>query len=123
MSTTGASWGDRELERLAAEPERPLFPLLRQADAMIPLIIVLAFIPALYAVANRTLTEQGAWLGLAGLKCLSAADASELFDPAFADSSGDRSLKTLQPRSFQPPLMRWLTALGMRLFGIDNVAG
>jgi len=129
MSTTGTSWegGDRELEQLAAEPARPLFPLLRQADAMIPLVVVLAFLPALYSVANRTLTEPGACLGFEGLKCLAAADASELFSPQshnrFRDSSSDPSLEPGQPYRFQPPLMRWLTALGMKTFGIGTVAG
>ena len=129
MSTTGTAWGggDRELEQLAAEPARPLFPLLRQADAMIPLVVVLAFLPALYAVANRTLTEPGAWLGLASLKCLAAADVVELFDPPSHDSSSEPSLEPSlepgQPFRFQPQLMSWLTALSMKAFGIGNVAG
>ena len=133
MSTTGLAWGggDRELEQLAAEPARPLFPLLNQADAMIPLVVVLAFLPALYAVANRTLTEPGAWLGLAGLKCLAAADITEFFDPPShdlsdvspSDSSGKPSLEPGQPFRFQPPLMRWLTGMSMKAFGIGNAAG
>jgi 4-amino-4-deoxy-L-arabinose transferase-like glycosyltransferase len=133
MSTTGTSWGgsDRELERLAAEPARPLFPLLNHAEAMIPFVVVLAFLPALYAVANRTLSEPGAWLGLAGMKCLAAADPSELFDPTSFDSgqvsSGGPSLnpalEARQPFRFQPPLMTWLTALSMKAFGIGSVAG
>jgi 4-amino-4-deoxy-L-arabinose transferase-like glycosyltransferase len=137
MSTTGLSWsgGDRELEQLAAEPARPLFPLLGHADAMIPFVVILAFLPPLYAVANRTLTEQGAWLGLAGLKCLAVADPSELFDASAFHSFGDRSsdatlesapepsLDPVQPYRFQPPFMTWLTALAMNGFGIGNAAG
>ena len=137
MSTTGTSWsgGDRELEQLAAEPARPLFPLLGHADAMIPFVVVLAFLPPLYAVANRTLTEQGAWLGLAGLKCLAVADPSELFAAPALLSFGDRSPEAIlesslepslepgQPFRFQPPLMTWLTALAMNGFGVGNAAG
>jgi 4-amino-4-deoxy-L-arabinose transferase-like glycosyltransferase len=129
MSTTDTAWkgGDRELEQLAAEPARPLFPLLGNADAMIPLVVVLAFLPALYAVANRTLTEPGARLGLAGLQSLTAADASELIDPTFFETSRetlhDSSLEPVRPFRFQPPLMRWLTALSMKAFGIGNTAG
>lgn len=137
MSTTGTSWdgGDCELEQLAAEPARPLFPLLDHAYAMIPFVVVLAFLPALYAVVNRTLSEQGAWLGLAGLNCLAVTDLPELFDPSSrisprsspgnssADVSFEPSGEPVQPYRFQPPLMTWLTALGMKGFGIGNAAG
>ena len=43
MSTNGAAAipNDLELKRLAAEPARPLFPLLDQAEAMLPLVLVL----------------------------------------------------------------------------------
>ena len=127
MTDTAWDGGDRELEQLAAEPARPVFPLLNQADAMIPLIVILAFLPALYALANRTLTEPGARLGLAGLKTLAAADASELIDPASVDTyqvtRNETSLEPVRSLRFQPPLMRWLTALSMRAFGIGNTAG
>ncbi|HEY2252426.1 MAG TPA: phospholipid carrier-dependent glycosyltransferase [Planctomycetaceae bacterium] len=141
MSTTGTSSerDDRELERLAAEPARPLFPLLNQADAMIPFVVVLAFLPALYAVTNRTLTEAGAELALAGIRCQAIADPLELFDPSsHVTSSGPLnevslqtgpslqigpSLQTGQPFRYQPPLMVWLTGLAMKGFGIGNVAG
>jgi len=144
MSMTGTSVerGDRELEQLAAEPARPLFPLLDHAEAMIPFVVVLAFLPALYAVTNRTLTESGAWLGLAGLRCLSITEPMELFDPTASDEEpAEPSLHTgaatrtgpaprigAYPRidqsfRFQPPLMAWLTALAMKVFGIGNAAG
>lgn len=106
---------DETLLRLAAEAERPLFPLLDRAEAMVPLIVVLAFLPALYAVEFRTLTEAGAWQGLASLKCRNAAGLNEFVDPAPFEQD--------QPYRFQPPFMSWLTGLSMKLFGVGNVAG
>src|SRR5437899_9760860 len=101
---------DETLLRLAAEAERPLFPLLDRAEAMVPLIVVLAFLPALYAIEFRTLTEAGAWQGLVSLKCRSADELNEFVDPAKFDPD--------QPYRFQPPFMNWLTALSMRLIGV-----
>lgn len=106
---------DETLLRLAAEAERPLFPLLDRAEAMVPLIVVLAFLPALYAVEFRTLTEAGAWQGLVSLKCRAADGLNEFVNPAPFDPD--------QPYGFQPPFMSWLTGLSMRLFGAANVAG
>jgi 4-amino-4-deoxy-L-arabinose transferase-like glycosyltransferase len=129
MSTPGAAWsvGDRELEQLAAEPVRPLFPLLTHADAMIALVVVLAFVPALYAVANRTLTESGAWLALASLKCLAPSDSTELLEASSQDGPAnpavDRTSSPDLPFRFQPPFMLWLTALGMKAFGGGTAAG
>ncbi len=82
---------------------------------MIPLVIVLAFLPALYAVDNRTLSTAGAWEGLVSLRCLVADNLAEFVDPTLVDS--------LQPFRFQPPLMCWLTAISMRIFGVGHVAG
>src|SRR5258708_13075724 len=107
MSTAGAPLAidDDALRELAEGPELPLVPLLRQAEAMVPLVIVLAFLPALYAVEYRTLSEAGARAGLVSLRCLTAENLSNFVDPAVIDSA--------YPDDFQPPLMSWLTALGM----------
>ncbi len=117
MSTSGrpAIIDDGMIRQLAEEPERPLFPILRQAEAMVPLVIVLAFLPALYAVENRSLSEAGAWEGLVSLKCLAAGSLSEFIDPSALDGAN--------PFRFQPPLMNWLTALSMKAFGTGHVAG
>jgi len=103
------------IRQLAVEPERPLFPLLSQAEAMLPLVVVLAFLPALYAVNSRTLSETGAWEGLTSLRCLVAENLTEFVDPAAGDPA--------HPFRFQPPLMSWLTALGMLLAGTGRMAG
>lgn len=120
-STLSPRTGDRgtiddgTLRELAREPERSVFPLLSQAEAMIPLVVVLAFLPALYAVDNRTLSEAGAWEGLVSLRCLAADNLAEFVDPSAVDAS--------HPLRFQPPLMSWLTAIGMRIFGTGNASG
>ncbi|MGQ0633763.1 MAG: glycosyltransferase family 39 protein [Planctomycetaceae bacterium] len=107
--------GDSALERLAAEPARPLAPLLQYAEAMTPLVVVLAFVPALYAVSHGTLTEDAAQQGLLSLRCLNARSVNEFVDPSAAD--GGRSAV------HQPLLINWLTALSMWAFGPQTAAG
>jgi 4-amino-4-deoxy-L-arabinose transferase-like glycosyltransferase len=106
---------DRQLEKLAAEPEEPLFLTLRHAEAMAPLVIVLAFLPTLYAVAYRTLTEAGARQGMVALQCLAADNLGEFVDPAAGAFPA--------PIAFQPQLMNWLTALALWLFGVGQAVG
>lgn len=106
---------DRALARLAVEPPRPLLPVLRQAKAMVPLVVVLAFIPTLYAITGRTLSDQGARQGLLSLRCMTAGTFNEFIDPGVDESP--------LPSAYQPALMTWLTALMLRLFGSDSVAG
>lgn len=115
-NTTGgaAVVNDGDLEQLAAEPAQRLFPLLNHAGAMVPLVVVLAFLPPLFAIAHRSLSEQGAWQGLAVLTLLSS-DGSRL-----ETFSGVPQIEQLQ---FQPPLTAWLTAPCMKAFGSAGGAG
>ncbi len=106
---------DRELEQLAAEPSRPLFPLFSAAEAMFPLVVVLAFLPALYAAVHSHLTEPGALQGLAGLRILATGEIGVVDAPA--------EFERLDRQRFQPPLMNWLTAVGLKSFGIGSAAG
>ncbi len=113
--TPPATLDDDAIGQLAADPQRPLFPLLARAEAMLPLVVVLAFLPPLYAVRHRTLSEGGAREGLISLRCLAAASLEEAVDPA--------RVAPQNPLRFQPPLMNWLTALSLRLFGVGNATG
>jgi 4-amino-4-deoxy-L-arabinose transferase-like glycosyltransferase len=106
---------DRELEQLAAEPSRPLFPLFSAAEAMYPLVVVLAFLPALYAVVHSHLTDSGALQGLAGLRILASGEIGAGDAPA--------EFERLDRQRFQPPLMNWLTAAGLKSLGIGSAAG
>lgn len=106
---------DDRLQKLAAAPALPVFPLLRHAEAMVPLVVVFAFLPSLYALRYRTLTETGAEHGLHALQCLAAKDPGEFVDPGGADPSG------IHEWSF--PLMDWVTACFLDWFGTEQVAG
>lgn len=106
---------DGLLKKISTEPPRPVFPVLKHAEAMIPLVVVLASLPTLYAVAHRTLTEAGARQGLLSLQCLAAQNLNEFVDPAVAGAQ--------TPLAFQPLLMNWLTVLGFWLFGVGSLAG
>lgn len=96
---------DNQLLSEAVEPPKPLLPLLRQADAMFPLVLMLAVLPPLYAMQQQLMTEGSALWGLRGLQCLRATNLDEMADPPVTGSAS--SLR------WQPPLMTWLTALGM----------
>jgi hypothetical protein len=68
---------DRVLLALSAEPQAPLWPLLRRADQMAPLVVVLAFLAALFSVGDRTLTDRGARHAELSLRLLSSAGVEE----------------------------------------------
>ena len=106
---------DTWLGRLAVDPRRPLLPVLRHADAMVSWVVILAFLPTLYAVANRTLTEAGARQGLIALECMAAHNLNEFIDPVV--SGAPASL------GYQPLLMSWFTAFSLWLFGVGHSAG
>jgi 4-amino-4-deoxy-L-arabinose transferase-like glycosyltransferase len=115
-STTQAVLSDRELEQLAGDPPRPLFPLLRSAaEAMFPLAVALAFLPALYAIGVRPVTDAGALEGLEALRFLSHSRGG--------DASFAHGLEQLDALDFEPPLMRWLTGLSLKFFGIGTEVG
>jgi 4-amino-4-deoxy-L-arabinose transferase-like glycosyltransferase len=114
-ATPSGTIDDDALGQLARERRLPLMPLLTQAEAMVPLVIVLAFLPALYAIHHRTLSEAGAWEGLAGLHCMSARNLPEFVDTAALDPEN--------PYRYQPPLMTWLNEIGMHIAGAGSVAG
>lgn len=98
---------DRRLVELAAEPPHELFPILRRAAALTPLVIPLALLPGLWALRHRALDDLGAEWALRGLDVMTAATLNDVLDP----SSVDPTLR------FQPPLGAWLLALVMRLGG------
>src|SRR5262249_19702334 len=109
-----STFDDRLLRDLAVEPPQPLFSVLRHAEAMGPLVIVLAFLPALYAAAEGTLSEAGARQALLSLDCVAARSLSAFVDPASAGSPPELA--------HQPLLMNWLTAFAMHWIGVGRVA-
>ena len=100
---------DDDLVRLGSPGVIRLFTALDRARSMSSLIVVLAFMPALYVMYQRSLTEADAEWGLKAMTVLVSEDASSWLDP--------RGIETGVPFRHQPPLSTWLTAAAMRLLG------
>lgn len=104
---------DRALLELSAEPEAPLCPLLRRADEMAPLVLVIAFLASLYSVGDRSLSDRGARHAELSLRLLNADTLDAWLEPAIQNS--------LRP-DVAPSLMDWLVALSMKLLGPASAA-
>lgn len=81
---------DQELLQRSVEPAHDLFPVMRRAAVMSPLVILLALGPGLLAFHSYRIDELSAWFGL---ECLGKAHL-------ISDSSN--------ALISQPPLVRWL---------------
>lgn len=104
---------DSELVQLAAGRSAELFPVFRRVSSFGPLIVLLAFVPGLYAlVVNPVLRDSGALWGLKAINVLQA-DSME----TALDASGEGELR------WQNPLGAWLTALAMRVMGPSQRLG
>lgn len=130
---------DRELLALSATPAARVFPVLDRARALSPLLVVLAVLPAVYAVSYSSMTSADAYWGLRAVRMIDA-DARQLlwlnddFDQpstsqAAAESGSVPPAEASSSLSFsdkpallvgQPPLATWLTVLAMRLFGTSS---
>ena len=96
---------DERLLILAAEPPAPLFGILRNADAMTPLVVLLACLPTLWALQNAPLSTNSAMWGLRAAQLLAAEGPMEFLELDAHDPQA--------PLRFHPPLMTWLTALAL----------
>lgn len=81
---------DQELLQRSAEPAHDLFPVMRRAAVMSPLVALLALGPGLLAFHSYRIDELSAWFGL---QCLGKAELL-----------GDTGNALIS----QPPLVRWL---------------
>lgn len=106
---------DRQLIELSSSPKKSLFPVLSRAEAMAPLIVLLALIPPLYVLANRTLTPLDALWGLKAVMVSASDSAGTWIDPA-STREGAREI----PLKYQPPLSTWLVAGVMSLTGTER---
>lgn len=93
---------DLRLETLAEEPAEDLMPVMASGVAFAPWIVVLAFLPPLAGLLTWSLDERTADWGLRALTLLYPADSVA----RSADLAG------------APPLMAWLTAGVMAVFGV-----
>ncbi|MGH7200677.1 MAG: hypothetical protein ACREJB_08745 [Planctomycetaceae bacterium] len=107
---------DYQLLQLSRQPARELFPLLRRARSMTPLIIVVAFAPALLALKGARLSDADARWGLAGLDVLTASSWQQALDPP---ASGDGP----PPLQWRSPLTVWMTAGVIAAAGADQRLG
>ncbi len=90
---------DQELLQRSVEPAHDLFPVMKRAAVMSPLIVLLAFGPGLLAFHSYRIDELSAWFGL---QCL--GKSSLIVDSNNALIS-------------QPPLLRWLYSGFLSLTG------
>lgn len=96
-------WTDEaDLLRRAAAPRVEWFPVPRRAQAMQPLVWLLALVPILFVMVRTPWTEDAARWGLRSLKLLSADEWSEFLDPGDIGQNG--------ALAYEPPLMTWCTA-------------
>ncbi|QDT80520.1 hypothetical protein Mal35_39910 [Gimesia maris] len=81
---------DQELLQRSVEPAHDLFPVMRRASVMSPLVVLLALGPGLLAFHSYRIDELSAWFGL---QCLGKAELI-----------GDSTNALIS----QPPLIRWM---------------
>jgi 4-amino-4-deoxy-L-arabinose transferase-like glycosyltransferase len=90
---------DQELLQRSVEPAHDLFPVMRRAAVMSPLVVLLVLVPGLLAFHSYRIDELSAWFGL---QCL--GKTSLISDSSNALIS-------------QPPLVRWLYTGLLSLIG------
>lgn len=106
---------DSELLQMAAPRASELFPVFERADALSPLLLLLAILPGLYAIQYRTLDENAALWGLRSI---------EMRDPTDVDVySGAKRPSDAEMLKWQPPLAPWLTSQVLGLIGTQRWIG
>ena len=92
------------LQKLAERPAQPLFVTLRKAEAMRPLVTLLALVPPLLIAAWQPFSAAEGVQGLAALNVLQGAGSESWLDPAAGTFLAG-----------QPPLLSWCLAGWMKL--------
>ncbi|MCH7687108.1 MAG: hypothetical protein IH899_10580 [Planctomycetes bacterium] len=100
---------DAQLVKLAAHRARDLFPILKRAGALTPLLLLFAVLPGLSGLTQHKFSEEGALWGLKSLDAFTSTEIMEFVDPGRTGPA--EILKT------QPPLGSWLTASVISLVG------
>jgi hypothetical protein len=93
---------DARLLQLAAHRPKDVFPILKRAASLSPLVLVLTFVPGIVALESATLSERDAAWRLKGLELSTAPSIFDAVDPAASSS--------VSLLKFQPPLASWLLA-------------
>ncbi|MFN9371356.1 MAG: hypothetical protein ACK6D3_05660, partial [Planctomycetaceae bacterium] len=92
------------LQKLAERPAQPLFVTLRKAEAMRPLVTLLALVPPLLIAACQPFSVDEGSQGLAALNVWQGSGSEAWLDPAAGTSLAG-----------QPPLLSWCLAGWMKL--------
>ncbi|WP_166820195.1 ArnT family glycosyltransferase [Thalassoroseus pseudoceratinae] len=113
--TTLPTIDDRYLLELATAPAQRLFPVLDRTIALRPLLVLLAVLPVMYAVANRSFSSMDAEWGLRALEVRGALSSDALiFEQELIGHNQSINNSRL---IWQPPLVSWLTAAIMQFSG------
>ena len=110
LTEVASDLNDEQLLALASPPADRLFPLLRHAAAMRPLVVLAAVLPGLLAIHGSPLTNEIALLNLRTLDLLSST-SSDLLQ---VESSYNN---LLFPHT--APLTAWLQVSWLDLFGTE----
>ena len=99
------------------ERVRPARPLVRPAPRSVmylPIVMLVAILPGLYALRNWDLNPPGPWWGLRGLAVLEGRFLDQTAMPGLPPGLEER---TYQAVALQPPLYAWLEAIGLWFSG------
>ncbi|MEX0716871.1 MAG: hypothetical protein WD066_09800 [Planctomycetaceae bacterium] len=107
MTDGTVGWDESRLQRLAAAPPEDLFPVLHRDGAFLPLITLLAVLPALFALRVRPFDEPAAAWGIRAVEMASTNDPRVWIDPSRLPSS--------EGVRWASPLASWLTAAALQV--------
>ncbi len=95
------------------ERVRPARPLVRPAPRSVmylPIVMLVAILPGLYALRNWDLNPPGPWWGLRGLAVVEGRFLDQTAMPGLPPGLEERTYRAV---ALQPPLYAWLEAIGL----------
>ena len=98
----------------SVSPARPLIRSAPRTVMFLPLVVLVAILPGLYALRNWDLTPPGPWWGLRGLAVLEGRLLDQTTLPGLPPGAEARTYRAV---ALQPPLYAWLEALLLGLGG------
>ena len=99
---------DARLKQLAVRRPKDLFPILDRSKSLLPLLVVLTFLPGIVALESASIDELDAQWRLKSLELSTASSVFDIIDPSGISKT---DLK------WQPPLGSWVAAGAVHLPG------
>ena len=99
---------DARLAQLAVRRPKDLFPIFDRSKSLMPLLVVLTFLPGIVALESASIDELDAQWRLKSLELSTAASVFDVIDPS---GISETNLK------WQPPLGSWVAAAAVHLPG------